>query len=201
MFLIIIKVTGAMSLYRSTNTQNGIMKKTVSLSLFVLLSATIHAQQTMQVWRLNVINPGIEYEHPVSSQSTVSLNAGVGYSGSYPELSSTSGTGGLYAIAPFADIQFKRFYNLKKRSSQNKPTENNSGNFISLRFRTRGKSIDDNFYRYANYDFAIGPTWGIQRKYGNIHLLIDLGPQFYFDSEGNSGFWPLMPQINLGIDL
>jgi len=107
----------------------------------------------------------------------------------------------LYAIAPFADLQWKQFYNLQKRANQNKVTDDNSGNFISIRFRTRGKSIDDNFIRKANYDFAIGPTWGIQRSFGNFHLLVDIGPQFYFDSDGNSGFWPLMPQINFGFNL
>lgn len=179
------------------------MKKTLLLSLFTLISTAIYGQETEQVWRLNIINPGIEYEQPVSATSTVSLNVGVGYSGSYPELGSSfsTGTGVLYAFAPFADLQYKRFYNLGKRATQNKTTAHNSGNFISLRFRTRGKSIKDNFVRYADYDFAISPTWGIQRKYGPFHLLLDVGPQFYFDSEGNSGFWPLMPQINFGIDL
>jgi hypothetical protein len=178
------------------------MRKLIFLFLLTpLLSTTIHAQETEQVWRFNIINPGIEYEQPVSPKSTISLNVGIGYSGNYPELSSTMNSGIQYAISPFADLQFKRFYNLEKRISKDKATDHNSGNFISLRFRTRGKSIKDNFYRYADYDFAIGPTWGIQRSYGRFHLLVDVGPQFYFDSEGNSGFWPLAPQINFGIDL
>src|SRR5699024_17977 len=171
--------------------QSNYMKKLIFLFLLTTsLSTIIHAQTTKQVWRINAINPGIEYEQPVSSKSTVSFNIGVGYNGSYPELSNTFGTRILYAFAPFADLQFKRFYNLEKRASHNKTTAHNSGNFISFRFRTHGKSIKDNFYRYADYDFAVGPTWGIQRKYGKFHLLFDLGPQFYFDSEGNSGFWP-----------
>lgn len=114
------------------------MKKLISLFLLTtLLSTIVHAQDTEHVWRINVINPGIEFEQPVTSKSTISLNVGIGYSGSYPELSSTSGTGGLYAFAPFADLQFKRFYNLEKRAYKNKTTAHNSGNFISLRFRTR----------------------------------------------------------------
>jgi len=177
------------------------MKRTPLLLLFVFLFSYSHAQDTEKVWRINIINPGIEYEHPVTTETTLSVNLGIGYSGAYPNLSETTGTGGLYAFAPFADIQYKWFYNLGKRDFQSKTVEHNSANFLSLRFRTRGKSIEDNFERYANYDFAIGPTWGIQRKYGNFHLLLDLGPQFYFDSKGNSGFWPLMPQINIGVDV
>lgn len=178
------------------------MKKLLFIFFILISSIQVSAQETQKVWRANIVNPSFEYEHPITSVSTFSINIGVGYSGSYPNLSETSfQTGGLYAIAPFADLQWKRFYNLHKRANQNKVIDDNSGNFISIRFRTRGKSIDDNFVRKANYDFAIGPTWGIQRSYGNFHLLVDVGPQFYFDSKGDSGFWPIMPQINFGFDL
>ena len=169
---------------------------------FLILTNSAFAQQTDQVWRVNLINPGIELELPIHTKSTFSINLGVGYSGSYPNLSETSlNTGGIYAIAPFADLQLRRFYNLQKRAENDKVTHNNSGNFISIRFRSRGESVDDNFKRKADYDFAVGPTWGIQRNYGNFHLLFDVGPQFYFDSQGNTGFWPLMPQLNIGFDL
>ena len=178
------------------------MKKLFLITLLLATAIQVSAQGTEKVWRTNIINPGIEYEHPLSSTSTVSVNLGIGYSGSYPNLPESSfQTGALYAIAPFADLQWKRFYNLQKRAESNKVTDENSGNFISIRLRSRGKSIDDNFNRKANYDFAIGPTWGIQRSYGSFHLLLDIGPQFYFDSNGNSGFWPIMPQINIGFDL
>jgi len=178
------------------------MKKLSLAVILLFLSSITLAQETEKVIRLNIVNPSLEYEQPLSQNATVSANIGIGYSGSYPNLTTTTfGTGINYVIAPFADFQYKRFYNLNKRSELNKTTDNNSGNFFSFRFKIRGPSIDDNIVRKADYDFAIGPTWGIQRQYGNFHLLFDLGPQFYFDSEGNSGFWPLMPQINLGLNL
>ncbi len=177
------------------------MKRLLFIPLLLALSFQVNAQETEKVWRINFLNPGIVYETPVSSNSTISINAGIGYNGSYPNLSDTRQSGFQYAIAPFLDLQFKRFYNLQKRDRMDKTTRNNSGNFISLRFRMRGKSIDDNFSRKAPFDFAFGPTWGIQRTYGGFHLLFDIGSQFYFDSEGNVGFWPLIPQVNLGFDL
>ncbi len=174
----------------------------VIISLSLVFSVNTFAQQTEQTFRINGINPGIEYELPVSQNTTFSTNIGIGYSGSYPNLTTTTyGSGANYVIAPFADLQIKQFYNLQKRFENNHVTSSNSGNFISLRFRSRATSIDDNIARKADYDFAVGPTWGIQRKYGQFHLLFDLGPQFYFDSNGNTGFWPLMPQINIGINL
>lgn len=179
------------------------MKNPVFILLIILFFPSIlFSQSTEQVFRINVINPGVEFEQPITNTSTFSANVGIGYNGAYPNLTRTSFRSGInYVIAPFADLQFKRFYNLGKRQSQDKVTASNSGNFISLRFRMRGKSIDDNVRRKADYDFGIGPTWGIQRSYGNFHLLFDIGPQFYFDSKGNTGFWPITPQINIGFDL
>lgn len=177
------------------------MKKLTLFVITFLFSSIAFAQETEKVFRINVVNPSIEFEQPISMNSTFSSNIGVGYSGSYPNLTtSTFGTGGNYVVAPFVDFQFKRYYNLNKRFSLEKKTNNNSGNFFSIRFRSRGPSLYDNIVRKAKYDFAIGPTWGIQREYGKFHLLFDIGPQFYFDSEGNSGFWPLMPQINVGFN-
>lgn len=174
----------------------------VTMLLFFGFFAYSQESVTEKVWRLNFLNPGIEVELPVTVKSTVSANAGVGYGGSYPNLSETDFQSGLvYTIAPFLDLQYKRFYNLEKRAEKNKHTNSNSGNFISARFITRGNSITDNFVRKADMDFAAGPTWGLQRAFGKIHLLFDLGPQFYFDTKGNSGFWPIMIQLNIGLNL
>lgn len=172
--------------------------------LFLVFFFPISAQtnpQTEKVWRLNFLNPAVELEVPTGPKSTFASALGVGYGGGYPDL--TGGDSGfIYVITPFLEVQQKWFYNFDKRVANNKSTENNSGNFFSLRFITRGPSIADNVIRSSDFDFAIGPTWGIQRKLGkNFHLLFDLGPQYYFDTEGNGNFWPLMLQINLGFDL
>jgi hypothetical protein len=31
--------------------------------------------------------------------------------------------------------------------------------------------------------------------------LFDVGPQYYFDTNGNGNIWPIMLQLNLGFDL
>ncbi|OAB79577.1 hypothetical protein [Cochleicola gelatinilyticus] len=179
------------------------MKK-FTLIFFICWAGLVSAQEevaTETVWRLNFINPGVEFETPVSSLSTFSTNFGIGYNGSYPELTFGGDTGIVYVIAPFLDIQYKHFYNLDKRNAVGKNVEENSGNFISARIVARGSSIADNVIRKSDFDFAIGPTWGIQRAFGKIHFLFDVGPQFYFDTEGNNGFWLLMAQLNIGLNL
>ena len=182
------------------------MPKYLLLPLLVLISVATYSQeektiQTEKVLRVNFLNPGAEIELPTGNYSSFSAGLGVGYSGSYPNLTSRA-NGIIYVIAPFVDLQQKWFYNLQKRERQGKTTSNNSGNFISGRIVSRGPSIADNIYRTSDYDWAIGPTWGIQRKYGeNFHLLFDVGPQYYIGVEGKSGFFPVMFQLNLGFDL
>jgi hypothetical protein len=157
--------------------------------------------ETEKVWRMNFLNPAVELELPTGSYSTFSSAVGIGYGIGYPDLT-YAGNGFIIIISPFADFQQKWFYNLKKRDRKNKKTENNSGNFVSLRFVSRGNSIVSNVYRTSNFDFAIGPTWGLQRTYGKkFHLLFDIGPQYYFDTKGNGNVWPIMFQLNLGFNL
>lgn len=178
------------------------MKKLYVVLLLLLPIATINAQSTEKVWRINFLNPGVVLESPITSSTTLSVNVGVGYSGSYPKLTETDLQSGLmYAIVPFVDVAYRLFYNLDERANENRAFKNNSGNFVALRFKVRGPSITDNFIRKTSYDFAIGPTWGIQRSYGSFNLLIDAGPQLYFDVDGNIGFWPLMLQISVGYNL
>ncbi len=173
--------------------------------VFLLSSFSLYAQEnqtkhSQKVWRINFLNPGVELEYPTGNNSTFSSGLGIGYGGSYPDLSS-SGNGFRYLISPFLDIQEKWFYNFEKRMKRDRSIKNNSGNFISARLLIRGNTIDSNFSRTTDLDFAFGPTWGIQRNYGNFHLLFDVGTIYYFDTKGNGNWFPVMFQINLGLDL
>ena len=182
------------------------MGRFFNLGLAIIFTISTNAQEaennkTKEVWRVNFLNPAIELEIPTGSNSTFSSGLGIGYGGGYPDLTFDE-SGFIYIISPFLDLQHKWFYNFDKRKNKNKSTENNSANFISLRVITRGNSIAENVNRTSDFDFAVGPTWGIQRKYGkNLHLLFDIGPQYYFDTNGNGNIWPLMIQLNLGFDL
>lgn len=164
-------------------------------------SQNLETYKTEKVWRVNFLNPSVELELPTGNYSTFSTGLGVGYGGSYPDLTYGS-PGFIYIIAPFLDLQQKWFYNINKRIRKDKNVQNNSGNFISARLITRGPSIAENVTRTSDFDFAFGPTWGIQRKYGErFHLLFDVGPQYYMDTEGNGNIFPIMFQLNLGFDL
>lgn len=172
------------------------MKK-IFLLLTLMTCSILFSQRnnTEKVWRVNFFNPGIEYEMPTGKQSTFSVELGIGFNVDYPR-SGSKGVSKL--ISPFLDIQQKWFYNFNKRKIKGLSTANNSANFISARLLTRSEL----FSEVNKTDFAIGPTWGIQRKYGkNFHFLFDMGPIYYFDLQGEGYYFPLMIQLNLGFDL
>ncbi|MBS2213455.1 hypothetical protein KEM09_18745 [Carboxylicivirga mesophila] len=180
------------------------MKKVLLLlSIFIGLAAA--GQETTKelshVFRINALNPGVELEMPISSQSTLSINPGIGIHGSNKNLTYTS-TGVTYFISPFLDVAYKKIYNRAKRDAKGKTLDYNSGNFWSLRLLTSFKEFESkNIYRKDDISFEFGPTWGIQRTYSRVHLLFDIGPSYYFDTKGNSGFFPLMVQLNIGFNI
>ncbi len=153
-------------------------------------------------FRINFLNPGIDYEMVITKKTALSLGGGIGYFGSLDELTGPNAENGFqYVITPFFDIQYKLLYNRKKRLEKGKSLAHNSGNYISARFFWKGDSIVDNTDRLDNNDFMTGITWGFQRSYDKIHFLFDIGPVYYFDTMDNSGFFPFMVQMNIGLNL
>lgn len=180
------------------------MKKQLYL-LFIFISLISLGQETtnelQNIFRANVLSPGLEMEVPLSNNSTFAANTGIGIQGSYNDLSYT-GTGFIYFIAPFVDLSYKKFYNRDKRLTKGKNISSNSGNYWGAKLLTNLKEVEShNMIRKDDIDFAVGPTWGIQRAYGNFHYLFDIGPVYYFDTKGNNGFFPIMLQLNIGFDL
>ena len=181
------------------------MMKKILFILLVFISSNSFGKQTtndlQKVFRFNVISPGFEIELPISVKSTIAANAGIGIQGTYLHLDDTN-SGTTYYIAPFLDLSYKNLYNRDKRITKGKSVDYNSGNYWGLRLLTNFKEIEShNVLRKDEINFAFGPTWGIQRAYGKVHFLFDLGSVYYFDTKGNNGFFPVMLQLNLGYNL
>jgi hypothetical protein len=173
----------------------------ICISICMLNSAQSNTNELQNIIRVNAISPGIEVEIPFCNKSTLSVNTGIGVSGSYMNLSYVN-SGWTYFIAPFMDLSYKRFYNLNSRIAKGKSISGNSGNYWSIRLLTNFDEIKSyNVTRKDNIDFAVGPTWGIQRSKGNFHMLFDIGPVYYFDTIGNHGFFPIAIQLNIGYNL
>ncbi|MCF6296820.1 MAG: hypothetical protein L3J08_02370 [Flavobacteriaceae bacterium] len=158
-------------------------------------------EETKNNFVINILNPSLDYEWAIGKKSILSTGIGIGLSGAYRGLTLSNKNEFTYIITPFIDIQYKYIYNRNKRVDKGKSISFNSGNFLSFRAISRGNSISGSIERTDSIDFAIGPTWGIQRSYGKFRLLFDIGPQYYFDTLGNAGFFPFMIQVNLGFNI
>ena len=157
---------------------------------------------TQKIIRANLLNPAFAIELPTFRSSVFMAGVGVGYGGSYPDLTVGSTSGVLYDISPFLNLHHQWIYNRQNRLEKDRTVAGNSGNFVAARFFIRGPEITNNFTRISDYEFAVGPTWGLRRQWGErVHFSAEIGPVYYFDLNGNDGFFPLIPHLQLGINI
>ncbi|WP_423129066.1 hypothetical protein [Gaoshiqia sp. Z1-71] len=173
--------------------------------LLIFMNIAAFGQETtndlQKIIRANVLSPGLEMEMPITNKSAISANVGIGINGSYKNLSYAN-SGLTYFLSPFLDLSYKRYYSRDAMLSNGENIPPNSGFFWGVRLLTNFKEIEtENIIRKDDIDFAFGPTWGIQRAYGSLHLLFDAGPVYYFDTIGNCGFFPIALQLNIGFDV
>ena len=147
--------------------------------------------KNQNVLRVNFINPGIEYEHSISQVLKLNSNLGFGVSSSFPNTADIAYSN-LFFLSPFLDIQFRAHYDAEDRIKRGKNVAYNAGNFFGFKFNGRGPDIKSDLVRSSNFDFYIGPIWGLQRNYDKLNILFDFGPVYYFDNEKNNGYYAML---------
>lgn len=157
----------------------------------------IDSVQLTSTKKITLINPGFEIEFPTGKRTSFAAQAGIGYGGSYPELT-YSASGALVLIAPYLDLHSRYYTNRYKLERRGKNINNNSGSFLMIRGLARGKEIRSTFYRTSNVDFAIGAGYGFQKYKNHFGWSFTIAPYVYFDDKGNVGFFPFIPEINIG---
>ncbi|PCI03600.1 MAG: hypothetical protein COB81_03670 [Flavobacteriaceae bacterium] len=132
--------------------------------LFALTFYTAFGQDNFvnkKLYKINLLAPSIESELGLTNKTTLDFKLGTG-------LSINGGTGREtdWSFFPFAEVQYRYFYNLEKRAAKNKRTANNSGNYLALSTSIEsGKSMIGNANYAEKYFAGIGPIWGMQRSY------------------------------------
>ena len=68
---------------------------------------------TTNLWKVNLILPGVEYERALGNFSTININPYVdlGYSSNFV-------LGDAWLVQPSLDVQLRRYYNLLRRSAK-----------------------------------------------------------------------------------
>ena len=156
----------------------------------------ISSAQTQKILNLNITNPGIGFELPLSTKNSLEFNTGLGINYSYRSVDADDNNLINFLVTPHADLQLKRFYNFDKRSKAGKSTEFNSGNFFAIKAFYDGRKIGGNMDPEVRQMIAFGPAWGLKRSNGKFSFRGSVGPIVYGDFEGNVDFYPLNFTIN-----
>ena len=176
------------------------MKKFIffSLCLFSLNCAEAQNQTSVEdgILSLNLLTPGIEYEHGLTNKTTLNLRGGTGFA--YLKSSAGNGFEG-FGIYPIFNLQYRYYYNFEKRLNKGKVIRNNNGNYIALSGALQaGEPVIGNLKYNTDYFGLVGPVWGLQRYYGSgFKLDLNLGAGYGFNEFEGSYFSPIMG-IRLG---
>ncbi|SEG52059.1 hypothetical protein SAMN03080598_04321 [Algoriphagus boritolerans DSM 17298 = JCM 18970] len=88
------------------------INQTRAILFSLILVSSMANGQTQKTTKINFLNPGIAWERPIGKKTTAEINIGVGYNGSYPELTDFGINGFQALIAPFLDLQTRYYYNM-----------------------------------------------------------------------------------------
>lgn len=177
------------------------MKKYIIIIINLLGILNLSAQNKTAVEKnlikLNLLLPGVVYEHGFNEKNTLysELSIDFGYR-------NNSFSGNSWIFLPFINEQFRHYYNLEKRSLNGKRTAGNSGNFLALNaiYNFKSFSTNDNNYGYNDSSFIIAPVWGMQRTYKhNFNLGLNAGVGYLFYSDKNYDNNSFVPVINFSI--
>ncbi len=145
----------------------------LSTFTFLFLSFNIQAQETTDQFSLNFLIPSAEYEVSTSKNSTLDLMLGAGFG--YHDASYLDKA--EYGVYPQFQVQYRHYYNLKKRAQKGKKISENSGNYIAAAVViSSGEPVIGDMHLNKDYSGFLGPVWGFQRVYNsNFKLNLNLG--------------------------
>ncbi len=144
-------------------------------------------------FKINFINPGIEYEFAVGNDATLDFGAGLQF------VAAGSGANFYYAFIPALNAQYRYYYNMERRLEKNKRIEGNTGNYLALSGNLfTADVIIGNVESGTGTAGFVGPIYGIQRTYPKgFNFGMEFGAGVYFQSDQNfrsidSGFAPII---------
>ena len=150
------------------------------------LSAQEAPAEIRNLTKITVLNPGISYEARLAPYRSLRGHAFLGLSASY-SYSSTFGSDYSFSAAPAFGVQFRNYYNARRRAEAGKRTVDNNLNYVGVltQITWSEENVNDDLFTDVQDRTrpvgAVGVVWGIQRNYPK-HFSLDLnfGPGYYF---------------------
>ena len=152
------------------------MKLFSSLLLF-FLAVSMFSQTPKNVedqqFKINFINPGLEYEIGIAENQTLDFGASLQF-----------GFNSIgYAFFPAFNGQYRYYYNFDRRTRKDKRIKGNTGNYIAASGTLFIEEvIIGNLSSGDGFAGFVGPVYGIQRTYvKGFNFSMEFGVGYYFD--------------------
>ena len=159
----------------------------------ILASAQFGKNCELRQFKLNILNPGVEYEMALGTNTTFDIKAGLQVALD-PLVSNVYEEIGFF---PTLAGQYRYYYNFNKRQRNRKQIYGNSANYIAPAvavFFPDSRSIDNELVK-GPFGYA-GLVTGLQRSYNSgINFSIDVGAAYY----GGQFNGAMLPVANLSI--
>lgn len=159
----------------------------------VFASAQFGKNCELRQIKVNILNPGVEYEMALGTDTTLDIKAGLQVALD-PLVSNIYEEFGFF---PAVVGQYRYYYNFEKRQRNRKQIYGNSANYIAptvAAFFPDTRTIENEIVKGA-FGYA-GVVTGLQRSYNSgINFSIDIGAAYYAGRfEGQ-----ILPVANLSI--
>lgn len=148
------------------------------LFFFNCLFAQEQSDHTMDVFKLNLLSPGLSYEAAILPKSTLHMDLFL--ASTFNNNNNTRNNNTKIFLDPKFDLAFRGYYNLKSRIAKQKRTVFNSANYLALLTGSIYTKIPINtngiLESKRRFVYHTGFAWGIQRNYSSLFSLdLNLG--------------------------
>jgi hypothetical protein len=147
------------------------------------------SRNVTSVTKITFLEPGVAQELALGKSITVMFRAGITATLAVDEYEEEI-TGLLPRI--FGGTSLRTYYNFKKRNEEEKNTNNNSANYISLlgMYSTKPLSKRTDYDQdFNNPLLNLGIVWGMQRNYpSGFSLDLNIGPGYASAGKAISSF-------------
>jgi len=159
----------------------------------MLTSAQFGKNCELRQFKVNILNPSLEYEMALGTNTTLDFKAGLQFaldplvSNRYEEI----------AFLPAVAAQYRYYYNFGKRQQNRKQVYGNSANYVApviAVFFPDSRTINNEVVK-GTFGYA-GLVTGLQRSYNSgINFSVDIGAAYYTGQFSGE----ILPVANLSI--
>ncbi len=154
----------------------------------MLASAQFGKNCELRQFKINIVNPGIEYEMALGVNTTLDVKVGL-------QVTLDPSTSEIYqdfGFYPSAAAQYRYYYNFRKRQQNRRQIYGNSANYIAPAvavFAPGARTIENAVVKGA-FGYA-GLVAGLQRSYNSgFNFSVDVGAAYYLGSF-DTGIYPV----------